>query len=470
MKGLRVCAATAPGAAVLCGVAACNYIIGINDWHDVDGLDGQVMSLTDAHDTSRPTDAARDRAVGHDAARDVAPPDVLADHPKDVSHDSGACLSGGGTIALLGGMTTDGSPSLFAAYGAVSTNGGAWTMTPFSPRIGTGGIGSGVYGPPMALATFGSQAIGIIGGAQSQGDKIWSTVASAVTSPPWSSPALLLAGFFDGAAEEDGVPALATSSSIAHMVITGDAEVPQRMFHAVYEPGGWGTFADVVGGASTPDMTDSSPSVAIVGPTLYVAYAGTSKALEIDSLGESWAGGVPVPGTIVTSGPPTLVSLTAGESDAGEADMMAVYLSSSGDGSAVLNLAYTLHSPGSGGWSTPALATLGSITPLEAVSLAALPGGRVVMVFRGANNGGFSSLYDPSANPRWTVSTQIAPGSGALGSIPNVAVGSACGVDAIAALATSAGIELVPLQSGEWGTPVLVPGTSSTVDAKVTVF
>lgn len=464
-RAVRVCAATAPGAALLCGVAACNYLIGINDWHDTAGPDGQVMSQYDAYEGSRPTDAASDRS-----------PDVGADHPKDIGHDSGVCLSGDGTIALLGGMTTDGSPSWFAAYTAVSTNGAAWAVTPFSQLVGTGGIGTGIYGPPMALGQIGSQAIGIIGGPQATGDKISSTVFSADASPPWSSPATLLAGFFDGAAEEDGVPALATSSAVAHMVVAGDAPLPQRMFHAVYETGGWGTFADIVGGAATPDMTYSSPSVAIVGSTLYTAYVGASRALEVDlfaGLPPMWSGGLPVPGAVVSGGPPpTLVSLTSDGPDAGAGDILAVYASAADAAAAV---EYTVHSPGSGrgSWSAPAPVTLGEVTPVEAVSLAALSGGRVVMVFRGSNANGFFSLYDPSANPRWTTSLPIASGIGALGSIPSVAAAgsaSACGVDAIAALATASGIELVPLQSGVWGSPVLVPGTSGTVDAKVAVF
>jgi hypothetical protein len=60
----------------------------------------------------------------------------------------------------------------------------------------------------------------------------------------------------------------------------------------------------------------------------------------------------------------------------------------------------------------------------------------------------------------------VYPSSLALASAPTVAAG-VCNFDAIAALTEPAGVEIVSLKSGVWGTPVLLGGTGATTYATI---
>jgi len=237
---------------------------------------------------------------------------------------------------------------------------------------------------------------------------------------------------------------------------------PTYFYHGVYSAGAWGPASDKVGGSVTQDFGPSAPAAAVVGTTLYVAYDGGNGGLYVDTWSPAggWTGATAIAGAAVGSVPPALLPLSGGS-----ADLLLVFaLPTTND------LDYVVHTPGAGAgtWSSPAPVNANALSP-AAVSLSPLAGGGAVVVYGGGNSLPYGSTYDPSATPAWTPPVSIDPTSHALPSAPTVA-GGVCGVDAVAAIVQSAGVEIVTLKAGVWAPPVLVGGTASMTYATVATF
>ena len=323
-------------------------------------------------------------------------------------------------------------------------------------------------GSRPAIVPFGGGLLGVF--ATSTTSFIESTVftpgAMSVWSPPSTIPAVTGS---DAAATEMGAPGLAVLGATAHLVYEGSND---KFYHGVYSGSAWGPASDPVGGSGSSQAfgPPAAAATAAVGTTLYAAYDGGNGGLYVTTWTGSGSSGSWTPAVgIMMAGvatapavPPTMIALTGGA-----ADLMLVYEVPA------TNLLYSVvHTPGgsAGTWAAP-VEVNAAASSATAVSLAPLTGGGVVMVYLGKTDSfPYYSLYSPSASPAWTAPAKVDPNSLPLASAPTVTSGAACGVDAIAALAEPAGVELVTLAAGHWAAPVLVPGTASMTYATVATY
>jgi hypothetical protein len=404
---------------------------------------------TGAHDAHGDGDATTN--PGPDGGSDATSPDspVANDASTDVAMsadvtttlDASACTSGTGTIAIVGGTSS-------VAFATASKNGAAWATTTF---------GSSSVSAAPALVPLGSGLLSVFPLATT--DYIQSTLFTPGASPAWSPPVAVPA-LASGTtpAVESGAAGLAALGANAELVYRGSNT---DFYHGIYSGGVWGPANDPVMASGKPqDTGPSAPSVAVVGSTLYAAYDGGDQGLYVESwtAAGGWAGAVPIGGAGTSGVPPTLIALTSGA-----ADLLLVF-----EVQTTNDLFSVTHTPGSGGgiWSAPVAVDVTANTA-NAVSLAPLSGGGAVMVYLGAlNSFPYFSIYDPSGATPWTVPASVYPSSLALASAPTVAAG-VCNFDAIAALTEPAGVEIVSLKSGVWGTPVLLGGTGATTYATI---
>jgi hypothetical protein len=395
-----------------------------------DGGGHDAHAGSDATMMTKP-DGGGDAHSGSDAALDgTGAPDVVDAGP--MGADASVCPSGTGTIALVGG-------SSIVAFGAASTNGGTFQLKTFTNQTVSAPPAVIGYGPDEFLTAF----------PVANTDYI---VSSLYSSGAWSTPAAIpaVAGS-DASANEQGAPALALIGTSGELVYEGSNE---HFYRGVFSGGMLGAASDAVGGAATQDFGDINvpPSAAVASSTLYVAYDGSNGGLYVDSWtsGGGWAGAQGVNGAGVGMSnqvPPTLIALNGGT-----ADLMLVFVDSTttpADG-----LSYVVHTPGTG-WSTPAVIDATAFAS-NAVSLAPLKsGGGAAMVYLGGNGFAYGSTYDPTATPPWTTPALVYANSLPLQSPPTIAAGT-CGVDAVAALVETTGVDVVTLKSGVWAPPVLV--------------
>jgi hypothetical protein len=404
---------------------------------------------TGAHDAH--TDGDATVGPGHDGGVDAVSADspVANDGSGDgamsadvgTTLDASVCTSGTGTIAIVGGTAS-------VAFATTSKNGGAWATTTF---------GSSSVSAAPAIVALGSGLLSVFPLATT--DYIQSTLFTPGASPAWSMPVAVpaLSGSV-APAVQSGAAGLAALGADAELVYRGSNT---DFYHGIYTAGAWGPANDPVMASGEPEDTGpSAPSVAVVGSTLYAAYDGNDQGLYVESWTSAggWAGAVPIAGAGTSGVPPTLIALTSGA-----ADLLLVF-----EVQTTNDLFSVTHTPGSGGgtWSAP-VAVDPTANTANAVSLAPLTGGGAVMVYLGAlNSFPYFSIYAPAGATPWTVPASVYPSSLALASAPTVAPG-VCNVDAIAALTEPAGVEIVSLKSGAWGTPVLLGGTGATTYATI---
>ncbi len=423
---------------------------------------------TDAGDAHAPTDATVPRDGGKDATSHEASavPDAHheasdASHPSDTSHrpdssrpvdasdaahardarpetssDAGACPSGSGTIAIVGGTLT-------AAFGWISTNGVVSLPTTFpTPSIAAA----------PAVVPFAGGFLGAF--ASSNNDVIESVLYSSGWATPVAVPAL--AGK-DASATELGAPALAVLGQNAEIVYAG---TNTYFYHGVYSGGAWSPASDPVGGAgSAQDFGASAPTAAVSSGVLFVAYDGKNNGLYIDYWQSgAWAGPGGVQGAGVGTVAPTMIPITS-ES----ADLLLVYEDQSSAIHSVVHPAAAAYPAAN--WSTP-VAVSGAST-LNAVSLAPLAGGGAVMAFLGEDQHPYASVFTPGTTPAWSAPVETYANAHTLEGPPTVATG-VCGFDAVMAIVEeTVGVELLTLKGTTWSTPVLVSGTSAATCATV---
>jgi hypothetical protein len=384
---------------------------------------------TDATMMTKP-DGGSDAHSSQDTGLDgTGAPDVVDAGPMGV--DASVCPSGTGTIALVGG-------SSIVAFAAASTNGGTFKLQTFANQTVSAPPAVIGYGPGEFLTTF----------ATTNNDVIESSLYS---SSAWTTPGAIpaLAGV-DASATEQGAPTLALIGTSGELVYEGSNE---HFYHGVFSGGAWGAASDAVGGVATQDFGDIDvpPSAAVAASTLYVAYDGSNGGLYVDSWtsGGGWVGAQGIVGAGVGMSnqvSPTLIALKGGT-----ADLMLVFVVPTT--TPANGLSYVVHTPGTG-WSAPA-----TIDPTafasNAVSVAPLAGGGAAMVYLGGNGFAYGSTYNPTATPPWTTPVLVYANSLPLQSPPTIAPGT-CGVDAVAALVETTGVDVVTLTSGVWAPPVLV--------------
>jgi len=430
-----------PLALLLClPVAACANSNGGGVHGPVFNVDSGGDVATDVVPDGSLLDAQPDRHVRDASTQDVHVADARADSasrdagrevgPGDAS-DAAAnvCPSGHGTIALVGGASS-------VAFGAVSKNGDAFAVTSFSTTS---------VGAMPGLVALAGGFLTVFPAATTQ------VFQSAVYSGTWSTPGTLFAvGDSGGPALGSGAPALVAAGSSAHLVYLGTDD---KFYHDTYASSAWGPANDPVGGAASQGFGDTAPTAAYAGSTLYAGYNGSNALLYVDpwSAG-TWGAAASVTGATVSMAvPPTLATLTGG-------GLLFVYESTGG---ALYSATYT-----GGAWSQPIAVNAAAITN-SAVSVAPLTGGGAVMVYLGATNAlPYFSIYTAAGTPGWSVPAEVYPSSLPLQSAPSVAAGT-CGVDAVAALVETAGVEIVTLGGSAWSQPVVVGGTGSMTYASI---
>jgi len=405
------------------------------------GTDGQSLETgtSDGASDAAPdvmTDAPHEAApeAGPDATTDApidAPTEATADAPTEAAIDapveSGpeAAVDAGctQTLAVLGG---DGSSSFATTWSA-----GAWS-TP-----------SSLGGSVASVAALVPYANGYIGAVQEAS----STTLASTLGAPFSQLAQV------ASATTQGPPVLATIGSAAHVVYWGS---DSKFYHGTYSASAWDGAGDPVGGSgASQSFGSSAPTLAAVGTELVVGQTGTNATL----YAQSWTAGSWAPATAITgasvepTASPTLLGLNGGG-----AQLLVVAPSQTND---VLYFATRT----AGTWS--GLTTVSGATTYTSnpVALAALPGGKAVMVYEGGDTKPYVSLFDGAS---WSAPASLVSGSNpTLLSPPQITAG-VCGNDATVAFVPSGGgVSITSLSGGSWSTPTALPGTSSVTYASI---
>jgi len=331
--------------------------------------------------------------------------------PETTSEDGEAGASCTSTMALLAG----GSSSIAEAV----YDHGQW-----SPA----GIVAGGASAQPGLVAFGTGYLGAFVGTGSAGalPLKWTAYTGS-----WSSPAQIAAALGPGA------PALAVTSTIAHVVYWGSDD---KFYHGTYSTA-WDSASDPVG--SPQSFGPSGPAAAGLGADVLVAQSGQNGTLYDQTWSGTWGAGNPHAGSLVeTNLSPAVVALTGGVSDA-----MIVFVSAADAG--VYYLQYTVRT--SGTWSAPAYvydATGHVAYTSSPPSLAALPAGGAIVAWLGGSPAyAYESVYAAGA---W--SSPIAVSNDTIVSPPSVAAG-VCGSQAVVAYVTTSGSVIVAtLAGGTWTT------------------
>jgi hypothetical protein len=392
------------------------------------GTDGQSAE-TGASDGSM--DAARD--VTTDAPMETGPEtgaetgsdataDALGDAPAESGPDAATDAGCTQTLAVFGGS----SAGSFAA---------TWSAGAWSTASSLGGNVANV----AALVPYGT---GYLGAVRETTDTLDSSLGA-----PFSQPAQI------AAATTKGTPVLATIGSAAHVVYWGS---DNKFYHGTYSGGAWDSASDPVGGSgASQSFGSSAPTLAAVGTELVVGQTGTNATL----YAQSWTGGTWATATAITGASveptvsPTLVALTGGS-----ADLLVVAASQTND---VLYFATRT----SGTWSTLAMVSGTTTYTSNPVALAALPGGKAVMVYEGGDSKPYVSVFDGAS---WSAPAALVSGTNpTLWSPPQITSG-ACGNDATVAFVPMSGtVQVTSLSGGTWSAPSALVGSTGAFYASI---
>lgn len=349
---------------------------------------------------------------------DIPPTDGSADGASDAGPDAPSCPS---VTVLLGGSGS-------SAFGASRTGTGAFAVQTLSGTV-KGRVG---------LAPLGGGFLAVL---RAQSDALQYTSFSA----SWADPANV------GAVTTRDAPAVTAAGATGHAIYQA---TDFKFYRAGFGGGMWSPTAEPVGNPQS--FGPNAPSAATSGQELVLALAGSDGNLYAQShTASTWAAAVQVAGgALQNTIAPTIVALTGGT-----ADSMVVY-ARVGD----YKIMSTVRSGGN--WSTPALLETNAYTN-EPMALAALPGGKAALVYRGSDMKPYYSVYAPQGMPQWSVPAPlVASANPVVLSVPSVARG-VCGADAVAAWAEAGGVRVSTLTGSTWSAPEPVNGTAGASDVAV---
>jgi len=311
-----------------------------------------------------------------------------------------------------------------ALAGAIFTNGHWGAASPL-----TGSASS----PPAIAAS----ASGYVAVAAQQGTT--PTLLSSVYTTSWSAPTAV------GTIGARDTLGLATVGANVHLTYLGSAD--SKFYHGVFN-GSWDAASDPVGGSgSSQSFGGSGSTAAAAGGALVVAQSGSNNFVYDQTWSSSWQAAHQQTGTSVEAGiAPTLVAMN------GAADLMIVYVRKTD-----FHLMWSTRA--NGAWSTPAEVynMNGNVAYAnDPVAVAARPGGKAAIVFRGGNMVPYTTLFDGSA---WSAPVALDSTMPTLAAPPAIASG-VCGDDAVAAYATGGVVNVVRLVGTTWGSPTVISGTS----------
>ncbi len=311
-------------------------------------------------------------------------------------------------------------------YMATYKGGGNWDASRGHPGIRSAASVVPVSGTLIASYAGPYQAI------------LWTKLAAG----SWSAP------FSVGSAQQAGPPAAVAFGGGVKMVYLG-ADGTYHM--GTYGAAGWDdatAVAEPTGGITVPGK--SPPAVSAISTSVVMTLAGNDGTLARTTYSSSaWSTLGKFTNANAYESQPSMVALDTG----GAKDLLLVYT-----GNDIL-LHWVTRDSATHNWGTPAVvdsaaATAGASS--SETSLAAMPGGKAMLVWRGSNNAGYYSIWDPSKG--FAAPQELLSGDPELASSPVVTRG-ACGSDVTVAYAKKAGgVELMRYAGGTWSGPFTVGG------------
>lgn len=358
------------------------------------------------------TSVQPDTSVPFDATPDQGSSDVASDAPACTAT---TVLLAGNASALMGGSAIGKAPITVA-----SVAGSTIDRIAISP-VGTGWV--------AALRASGN------------------ALTSSVYNGSWADTAAI-----PNATTIDA-PALATLGSVAHVVYM---DSNNKYEHRKYVASVWDASDDPVGGAGNlQSFGAKAPSATGAGTDLVVLQGGSDSLLYDQTWsGSAWAMAHQQPNmSVQNTVTPTIITLSG-------TDLLAVYMRKTDF--KIMSSART-----GGTWDTsPTLLDTNAYTN-DPVALAALGGGRALLVYRGSDQVPYFSVYDSKKTPAWTVPAAVLGSKPTIASTPAVALG-VCGDDAIVAYAKlGGGVELAHFSGGTFTGPDTVSGTSGATSVAI---
>ena len=356
-----------------------------------------------------------------DSPPDTSPPDAADSSPPADTSQAGDGSSCSSIIAVVGGNGT-------AAVGA-TLRGQTWTVSTLG--------GSAASTPAIVATTGGFQTV--------FREATTNALAYSTFDSSWSTLAPI------GAALSLDIPALAVVGSDLHLIYRG---TDSKFYHGTYAANAWDGAANPVSFGGVQSFGPSAPSAAAAGGDLVIAQDGSDNYLYDQTFTTAWQGAVQHAGAMVSAVAPTLVA-----ANGGAYDLVVVYVHEND---------YELYWSGraSGTWSTPAQVGTNVYTNFP-VSLAALPGGQLAMIYEGSNLEPYATLFNPAATPPWVAPAPLVASANPIGPSPPAVASGVCGYDAVAVFASDTALELVTLTAGVWSAPSSIPSTSAMTYAAI---
>ena len=270
---------------------------------------------------------------------------------------------------------------------------------------------------------------------------LWTKLAAGA----WSAP------FSVGSATTSGPPAAAAFAGGVRLLYLGQ----DGTYHmGAYGASGWDdatAVAEPTGGITIPGK--SPPAAAAISTSVVMTMTGDDGTLGRTTYSSNaWSVLGKFTSANAAEAQPSMVALDQG----GAKDLLLVYT-----GSDVL-LHFVTRDSATHVWGTPmvvdsAAATAGA-NPSE-TSLAAMSGGKAMLVWRGTNNAGYYAVWDPTTG--FAPPKELVSGSPELASAPAITRG-ACGSDVTVVYAKkSGGVELLRYADGAWSGPFTVGGVTT---------
>ncbi len=345
--------------------------------------------------------------------------------------EGGLGTGGAGGEGGAGGAPSPTGQAVFVALGSANVTAGSFTesagwINETSAITASARPGVAMRGPDDAFAMLRTGAAGDLAYMRLDGSG-------------WSAPASVGAGVTTRA-----TPGVAAGASEFVAVFHGD---DFKHYFAAFNVG-FNPQAQPVG---NPQSFGPAPaSIALDGVNPIIVFAGDDgNVYDQSRVGGVWqaAAGHGVTGVDET---PAIVALDAG------ADLLVVFNRT--------NTIVSFMTRSGSNWSTPA--DIANALTNEPVDIAALPGGRAVLAFRGTNGKAYASVYDPGGAPVWSSPAAIDGPGGDTTSTPAVAPGIG-GADAeLLYVASGVGdVRHSRLQGATWSASVSAGGTGMTAVA-----
>lgn len=350
--------------------------------------------------------------------------------PDAADASSGECAS---TMAVFGGSSS-------AAFGWTWSR-GAWTT---AQSIAGGAAGASV----PALVADGSHFLAVA----ASGNALSYTRA---TNGSWSALVNV-----PGASSGDS-PALVTVGTDAHLVFRAN---DQKFYHRTYASGLWSATNDPVGPGTSQSFGPSPPTAAASSAAFTITQSGQDGVVYVQSWASGWSAARQLSGAMdAATTSPRIVTLANGTSLVvfSHSDTLLLYASGIGNAWEPAQALYNTQTT---------QAMTGS-----PVSLAALPSGGALLVFRGNDGNGYFSIYPPNVSPQpgpfqanspWSAPAPL-PNATSLAAPPQIVTG-VCGDEAALVFVTTQNeVDVLTYRAGSWTTRVTLTGATLVTTAAI---